>query len=124
MREEHRHGKERAVHPRSIRWARITVALVAALSLLAVGASLLHRPFASRIHPGLASVSFTPQAKVLATRAPMLPSTGASPNPSIFGINTLTYDSSQSNFRRDMPTAARLGARWVHFTNASVHFGR
>jgi hypothetical protein len=46
------------------------------------------------------------------------------PSPSIFGINTLTYDSSQANFRRDMPTAARLGARWVHFTNASVHFGR
>lgn len=49
---------------------------------------------------------------------------GAEPAPSIFGINTGTYDSSQANFVRDLPAARTLGARWVHFTGDSIHFTR
>jgi hypothetical protein len=48
----------------------------------------------------------------------------AQPSPSIFGINTGTFDTSQANFVRDIPTARTLGARWVHFTGASIHFTR
>jgi hypothetical protein len=48
----------------------------------------------------------------------------AEPAPSIFGLNTGTFDSSHSNFARDIPSARRLGARWVHFTGASVHWTR
>jgi hypothetical protein len=46
------------------------------------------------------------------------------PAPSIFGIKTGAFDSSQSNFVRDIPAARRLGARWVHFTGASIHWSR
>jgi hypothetical protein len=46
------------------------------------------------------------------------------PAPSIFGINTGTFDTSQANFARDLPAARRLGARWAHFTGASIHFTR
>jgi hypothetical protein len=49
---------------------------------------------------------------------------GALPAPSLFGINTGTYDKSQADFDRDIPTAAGLGARWDHFTSGSVHFLR
>jgi hypothetical protein len=41
---------------------------------------------------------------------------GAEPNPSIFGIDTGTYDSSMSNYINDFPTAKSLGARWDGFT--------
>jgi hypothetical protein len=37
---------------------------------------------------------------------------GAQPKPSIFGIDTGTYDSVPSHYARDIPTARRLGARW------------
>jgi hypothetical protein len=47
---------------------------------------------------------------------------GPSPSPSIFGINTLGYDSSYANYQRGVPTARSMGARWVHFTNDSIHF--
>src|SRR5437588_9140520 len=45
-----------------------------------------------------------------------LPSMGAEPNPSLFGIDTAVYDSSQAYFNRGIPTAHALGARWDHFT--------
>ena len=60
--------------------------------------------------------------RVLAHRAGVLPSAGPSPSPSVFGINTLGYGSSWANFSREVPTARSMGARWVHFTNGSVHF--
>jgi hypothetical protein len=60
--------------------------------------------------------------RVIAHRASVLPSMGASPSPSIFGINTLGYDHNYAYFVRGVPTARSMGARWVHFTNASVHF--
>ena len=44
------------------------------------------------------------------------------PAPSLFGINTGTYDTSQARLSRDLPTARQLGARWVHFTGDSVKF--
>lgn len=49
---------------------------------------------------------------------------GPLPSPSIFGINTLGYDSSNANFQRQLPTAKGLGTRWVHFTNDSIHWSR
>ena len=51
-----------------------------------------------------------------------LPKLGTLPGPSLFGINTGTYDNSQAKFERDIPTARSLGARWDHFTSGSVHF--
>ncbi len=45
-----------------------------------------------------------------------LPYMGAEPSPSIFGIDTGTYDSSTSNYANDFPTAKGLGARWDRFT--------
>jgi hypothetical protein len=47
---------------------------------------------------------------------------GQQPPPSLFGINTGTYDSSYSRLSRDLPTAVGLGARWVHFTGDSVKY--
>lgn len=56
-----------------------------------------------------------------------LPSMGAEPNPSLFGIDTAVYDSNQAYFNRGIPTARALGARWDHFTaganTGSGHFG-
>lgn len=49
-----------------------------------------------------------------------LPRIGNEPAPSLFGINTGTYDTSHANYARDLPTARRMGARWVHFTAANV----
>jgi hypothetical protein len=45
-----------------------------------------------------------------------LASMGALPAPSIFGIDTATYDTSTSNYASDFPTSRSLGARWDHFT--------
>jgi hypothetical protein len=62
-------------------------------------------------------------ARPVAVRAAkVFPFMGSEPAPSIFGINTGTYDTSQANFVRDIPAARRLGARWVHFTGDSIHF--
>jgi hypothetical protein len=52
----------------------------------------------------------------------VLPKTGPLPAPSLFGINTGTYDKSHADFDRDVPTAHSIGARWVHFTGAGVGF--
>ena len=40
-----------------------------------------------------------------------LPSMGAEPSPSLFGIDTAVYDSNQAYFNRGIPTARALGAR-------------
>jgi hypothetical protein len=53
------------------------------------------------------------------TRAPSggpLASMGAEPAPSLFGIDTSTYDSSHTDFVNDFPTARGLGSRWDRFT--------
>ncbi|HEX4033687.1 MAG TPA: hypothetical protein VHX66_04520 [Solirubrobacteraceae bacterium] len=47
---------------------------------------------------------------------------GQQPQPSLFGINTGTYDSSESRLSHDLPTAVRLGGRWVHFTGDSIKY--
>jgi hypothetical protein len=47
---------------------------------------------------------------------------GEQPPPSLFGINTGTFDSSQARLSRDLPTAVSLGARWVHFTGDSIKY--
>jgi hypothetical protein len=54
----------------------------------------------------------------------VLPAIGTLPDPSIFGVNTLGYDSNSAYYRRNLPTARSIGARWVHFSGASVHFYR
>jgi hypothetical protein len=45
-----------------------------------------------------------------------LRSMGAQPSPSLFGIDTAVYDSSQAYFARGIPAARALGAHWDHFT--------
>jgi hypothetical protein len=52
-----------------------------------------------------------------------LRSMGAQPNPSLFGIDTAVYDSSQAYFNRGIPTARSLGARWDHFTAGAATGG-
>jgi hypothetical protein len=47
---------------------------------------------------------------------------GAQPSPSLFGINTGTFDTSEARLGRDLPMAVRLGARWVHFTGDSIKY--
>ena len=47
---------------------------------------------------------------------------GVQPPPSLFGINTGTFDTSEARQSRDLPTARRLGARWVHFTGDSIKY--
>jgi hypothetical protein len=46
------------------------------------------------------------------------------PAPSLFGINTGTFDTSEARLSRDLPSAVRLGARWVHFTGDSIKYSR
>jgi len=59
---------------------------------------------------------------VVAHKANVLPYMGSFPSPSLFGINTLGYDSNWANYERGVPAARTMGARWVHFTNDSIHF--
>jgi hypothetical protein len=47
---------------------------------------------------------------------------GRQPPPSLFGINTGTFDSSEARLSRDLPTAVAIGARWVHFTGDSIKY--
>ena len=44
------------------------------------------------------------------------------PQPSLFGINTGTFDKSNARYALDTPNAKKLGARWVHFTGDSMRF--
>lgn len=46
------------------------------------------------------------------------------PPTSLFGLNTGTFDDSNARYALDTPHAAKLGARWVHFTGDSMRFVR
>jgi hypothetical protein len=46
------------------------------------------------------------------------------PAPSLFGVNTGTYDDDYARFLRDVPMAKGLGARWVEFSGANIKFSR
>jgi hypothetical protein len=61
-----------------------------------------------------------PLAALLAAWALAPLGSGQQPPPSLFGINTGTYDHSQARLDRDLPQAVALGARWVHFTGDSL----
>jgi hypothetical protein len=69
----------------------------------------------------LAALALAPPAAPAAANARPLPSMGRAPAPSIFGINTGTFDTSRANYARDTPAARQLGARWVHFTASGGH---
>ncbi len=47
---------------------------------------------------------------------------GLATPPSLFGLNTGTFDDSNARYALDTPHAAKLGARWVHFTGDSMRF--
>ena len=47
---------------------------------------------------------------------------GAQPPPSLFGLNTGTYDRDVARLELDTPMAAAMGATWVHFTAGSLTF--
>lgn len=49
---------------------------------------------------------------------------GQEPPPSLFGINTGTFDSNEARLARDLPAARALGAKWVHFTGDSIKYAR
>jgi hypothetical protein len=44
------------------------------------------------------------------------------PKPSIFGIDTGTFDLASGYYAKDFVRAKNLGARWVHFTGDSIHW--
>jgi len=68
-----------------------------------------------------AAVPAATGADAAASRLPPL-GVGRQPAPSLFGVNTGTFDSSEARLSRDLPTAVALGARWVHFTGDSVKY--
>lgn len=72
----------------------------------------------------LAGAALATARPVAARPATVLPFLGAELAPSLFGLNTGTYDTSHTDYRRDVPEARRLGARWVHFTVSGSHFTR
>jgi hypothetical protein len=47
---------------------------------------------------------------------------GRAPAPSLFGIDTGTFDSVHAHFVEDFSSAKSLGARWLHFTGDSLHW--
>jgi hypothetical protein len=75
-----------------------------------------------RVHGKKRTVCVAKSKQKTAAEPSVLPSMGASPNPSIFGINTLGYVSTTANYNRLLPTAKSMGTHWVHFTNASIKF--
>src|SRR2546428_6544102 len=48
------------------------------------------------------------------------PAAARTPTPSLFGLNTGTFDPNYAHYVRDLPAARALGARWVHFTGSLV----
>jgi hypothetical protein len=46
------------------------------------------------------------------------------PAPSLFGINTGTFESSaySSNYKKDFHRARQIGGRWIHITGDSIHW--
>src|SRR5271165_4676073 len=101
-------GRTTAGPRRARRWTRglITAAATVALAVGAFAASSVH----ARARPARA------RAGALAA------SDAGEPAPSLFGINTGTYDRDVARLARDTPTAAALGATWVHFTGDSLTF--
>lgn len=54
--------------------------------------------------------------------APLPAYGGPEPAPSLFGLNTGTFDNVHSDYVNDFQTAKNLGARWLHLTGGSIHF--
>ena len=48
------------------------------------------------------------------------PAAARTPAPTLFGLNTGTFDPNYAHYVRDLPAARGLGARWVHFTGSLV----
>src|SRR5438034_5716634 len=59
-------------------------------------------------------------AAVALAAAAATPAAARPPAPSLFGLNTGTFDPNYAHFVRDLPAARSLGARWVHFTGSLV----
>jgi len=78
--------------------------------------------FKPRRLAAIVSLAVLAAAAAAAAQTSLLPplSAGQQPAPSLFGINTGTYDRSEARLDRDLPTAVELGARWVHFTGDSI----
>jgi hypothetical protein len=70
----------------------------------------------------LAALVLAAAAPAASTRSLAPLRSGQQPAPSLFGINTGTFDSSEARLERDLPTAVALGARWVHFTGDSIKY--
>jgi hypothetical protein len=79
----------------------------------------LHTLLAALAAGGVLAVG-SAQGSGSAGPSPLRP--GRQPPPSLFGINTGTYDTSEARLARDYPTAVALGARWLHFTGDSVKY--
>src|SRR2546423_596604 len=67
----------------------------------------------------LVAVAGTIAAVALAAAA-ATPVAARIPAPSLFGLNTGTFDPNYAHYVRDLPAARGLGARWVHFTGSLV----
>src|SRR3979409_1516399 len=48
------------------------------------------------------------------------PAAARTPAPSLFGVNTGTFDPNYAHYVRDLPAARGRGGRWVHFTGSLV----
>jgi polysaccharide biosynthesis protein PslG len=83
------------------RWRVALATVLAAVALAALAASVEGRPI------GAAARS---------------PDYGPQPAPSLFGLNTGTYDHDSARLALDTPMAAAMGAQWVHFTAGSLSF--
>src|SRR2546429_2129222 len=59
-------------------------------------------------------------AVALAASVAAPPAAARTPAPSLFGLNTGTFDPDYAHYVRDLPAARALGARWVHFTGSLV----
>jgi len=59
-------------------------------------------------------------ALALAAGLVAAPAAARTPAPSLFGLNTGTFDPDYAHYVRDLPAARALGARWVHFTGSLV----
>src|SRR5438309_1137415 len=62
----------------------------------------------------------TTLAAVALAAAAAAPAAARIPPPSLFGLNTGTFDPNYAHYVRDLPAARALGARWVHFTGSLV----
>ena len=61
-------------------------------------------------------------ALALAAVVVAAPAAARTPTPSLFGLNTGTFDPDYAHYVRDLPAARALGARWVHFTGSLVKY--